>query len=92
MSTRTIKPTSSHVRARARYSSRGRRGGWGRSERWATDYPDSDLNFSFRLQRLTSLKVNPDGLVLELDDPRIFDYPFLYLIEPGDHLHPTPIL
>ena len=24
-----------------------------------TDWPDSDLNFSYRLQQLTSLKVNP---------------------------------
>src|SRR5262249_53715146 len=33
-------------------------GGWG-GGRWTTDAPDSDLNFSFRLQQLTSLKVNP---------------------------------
>lgn len=56
---------------------------WSRAGDWATDYPDSDLNFSFRLQQLTSLDVNPDGLVLELTDPRLFDYPFLYMIEPG---------
>ena len=31
--------------------------------RWATDWPDSDLNFSFRLQQLTSLKVNPDPII-----------------------------
>ena len=55
--------------------------GWGK---WATDYPDSDLNFSFRLQQLTSMKTNPDGLILELTDPKIFDFPFLYMIEPGD--------
>jgi hypothetical protein len=54
--------------------------GW---RRWATDYPDSDLNFSYRLQQLTSLKVDPQGRVLELTDPKLFDYPFLYLIEPG---------
>ena len=57
-------------------------GGRGRGK-WATDWPDSDLNFSFRLQQLTSLKVNPDPVILELSDPRIFDYPFLYIIEPG---------
>jgi len=51
--------------------------------RWATDYPDSDLNFSYRLQQLTSLKVNPDGKILELTDPSLFDYPFIYMIEPG---------
>lgn len=58
----------------ARYSRRGD---------WATDYPDSDLNFSFRLQQLTSLDVHPDGLVLDLTDERLFDHPFLYMIEPG---------
>lgn len=54
-------------------------GGWS----WQTDYPDSDLNFSFRLQQLTSLKVNPNPIVLELTDPRLFDYPFIYFCEPG---------
>ena len=55
----------------------------GRGGGWATDFPDSDLNFSLRLQQLTSLKVNPDPVVLTLTDDRIFDYPFLYMIEPG---------
>src|SRR5690348_11115377 len=58
---------------------RGYGGGWG----WATDWPDSDLNFSFRLQQLTALKVNPDPISLRLTDERLFDYPFLYMIEPG---------
>ena len=48
-----------------------------------TDWPDSDLNFSFRLQQLTSLKVNPDPITLRLTDEQLFDYPFLYMIEPG---------
>src|SRR4051812_44336776 len=29
-----------------------------RPRAWMTDFPDSDLNFSFRLQQLTSLKVD----------------------------------
>ncbi|QDT12233.1 DUF4159 domain-containing protein [Planctomycetes bacterium K23_9] len=66
--------------ARIRYESWGGRGGGGG---WATDYPDSDLNFSLRLQQLTSLKVNPDPVVIELTDPKLFDYPFIYIIEPG---------
>ncbi len=37
---------------------------------WLTDWPDSDLNFSFRLQQLTSLKVNPDPITLQLTDKR----------------------
>ncbi len=64
--------------ARVRYDSYGRRGGG-----WATDYPDADLNFSLRLQQLTSMKVNPYPVILELTDPKLFDYPFLYMIEPG---------
>ncbi len=59
----------------------GRRG-WGGG--WATDFPDSDLNFSYRLQQLTSMKVNPNPISLRLTDPKLFDYPFLYMIEPGE--------
>ncbi|HUG94006.1 MAG TPA: DUF4159 domain-containing protein [Planctomycetaceae bacterium] len=58
----------------------GSNSGW---RRWATDYPDADLNLSYRLQQLTSVKTDPNGLVLELTDPRLFDYPFIYIIEPG---------
>ena len=67
---------------RVRYSSYGGRAHWG-DGKWATDYPDSDLNFSFRLQQLTALKVDPHGKILELTDDQLFNYPFLYLIEPG---------
>ena len=63
---------------RVRYNDYG--GGWGK---WRTDYPDSDLNFSFRLNQLTSLRVTPDPIILDLTAPAIFDYPFLYIIEPG---------
>jgi hypothetical protein len=50
---------------------------------WITDFPDSDLNLSFRLQQVTSMKVNPDGRVLHLTDPALFDYPWIYMVEPG---------
>lgn len=59
----------------------GRRGRGGGG--WTTDWPDSDLNFSYRLQQLTALKVNPVPISLQLTDPALFDYPFLYMIEPG---------
>ncbi len=79
---------------RVQYDSGGYRGGWGgRGGRrygrgwgggnWAVDYPDSDLNFSFRLQQLTTIKVNPQPIFLRLTDPQLFDHPFLYMIEPG---------
>lgn len=66
---------------RVKYTSYG--GGWRGGGKWRTDYPDSDLNFSFRLHELTSLEVDPNGKILELTDPELFNYPFLYLIEPG---------
>jgi hypothetical protein len=50
---------------------------------WATDFPDSDLNFSFRLQQLTALKVAPNPIQRQLTDPDLCDYPFLYMVEPG---------
>ena len=56
---------------------------YGRYWAWQTDFPDSDLNFSCRLQQLTSLKVDPNGKILELTDDELFDYPFIYLLEPG---------
>jgi hypothetical protein len=65
------------------YGGRGYRG-YGRSGgNWSTDYPDSDLNFSWRLHQLTALEVNPDGLVMELTDPDLVNYPFIYIVEPG---------
>ena len=58
----------------------GFRGGYGFGRRgWVVDYPDADLNFSHRLQQLTSLKVDPDARVLKLTNPDLTDYPFIYM-------------
>jgi hypothetical protein len=51
----------------------------GRGNRWRNDFPDSDWNFSYRLQELTSMKVDPNGIVVELTDPDLFNYPFLFM-------------
>ena len=68
---------------RIQYDSYG--GGWGRrGGKWRTDYPDADLNLSFRLKQLTSLEVDPNGLIIRLTDEELFDHPFIYIIEPGD--------
>jgi len=50
---------------------------------WTTDTPDSDLNLSFRLQQVTSIKVDPNGRYLRLTDPELVRYPFIYMVEPG---------
>ena len=65
--------------ARIRYG----QGGFGRGSGWQTDTPDSDLNFSYRLQQMTSMKVDPDGRIVNLTDPDLFHFPFVYIVEPG---------
>jgi hypothetical protein len=76
------------VRYSSGYGGRGYgRGGMGRGGfgggAWMTDYPNADLNFSYRLHQLTSMEVNPDGLILDLTDPELFNYPFIHM-NPGD--------
>ncbi len=66
--------------ARLRYNSSHGRWRWGK---WMTDYPDSDLNFSYRLQQLTSLQVNPKGAIVDIEAEQLRHYPFVYMIEPG---------
>ncbi|HEY0552296.1 MAG TPA: DUF4159 domain-containing protein [Verrucomicrobiae bacterium] len=59
-------------------------GGWRQSMgKWTTDFPDSDMNLSFRLQQMTSLKVSPDGRFLRLNNKDLYDYPWIYMVEPG---------
>jgi hypothetical protein len=57
--------------------------GFGRYLGWWVDYPDADLNLSYRLQQLTSIRTEPDCRVLKLTDPDLGDYPLLYLEHAG---------
>jgi hypothetical protein len=68
---------------RLKYTVDGRHGFGHTKDRWLIDSPDSDLDFSFRLQQMTSMKVNPDGLYLDITDKELFNYPFTYIVEPG---------
>jgi hypothetical protein len=68
---------------RIKYTVDGKYGFGHTLERWKIDAPDSDLNLSFRLQQMTSMKVSPDGLFLELTEKELFSYPFIYIVEPG---------
>jgi hypothetical protein len=56
---------------------------------WSTDYPTADNNFSFRLQQLTSMQVNPNPIALQLTSPELCNYPFLYMCDPGYSLNLT---
>lgn len=66
--------TFTRVRRERKYGSGGS---------WSTDTPDSDLNLSFRLQQMTSIKVDPNGRYIHLTDPDLSNYPFIYMVEPG---------
>jgi hypothetical protein len=69
--------------ARVIFQSDPQRRGFGSWLGWWVDYPDADLNFSYRLQQLTSIRTDPDGRVIKLSDPELFDYPLLYLEHAG---------
>jgi hypothetical protein len=62
-------------------------GGYGRRRfrwlGWWVDYPDADLNFSYRLHQLTTIETDPDARVLKFTDPRVLDYPLLYIEHAG---------
>jgi hypothetical protein len=51
---------------------------------WEHDYPAADRNFSAILDYITNMRVHlNDSNILDLDDPRIFDNPVIYMSEPG---------
>jgi hypothetical protein len=69
--------------ARLRYSS-GKGGGYyGGGEPWKIDAPDSDLNLSYRLQQMTSMMVDPNGRIVDLTDPALSQFPWIYVVEAG---------
>ena len=87
---RDIFPAGNFTFCRVEYTSR-ESGGWGgRWGGWSTDYPESDVNFSLRLSQLTTLEVgrreNGDfaHAVVRLDEPELFNFPFIYMLEVGN--------
>ena len=52
-------------------------------EPWLIDGPAAEQNLSRRLKTATAIDVQ-DPIVLTLDDPRLFMYPWIYFVEPGN--------
>ena len=52
-------------------------------EPWYIDAPAAEQNLSRRIKTATSIQVE-DPIVLTLDDPRLFNYPWIYIVEPGN--------
>jgi hypothetical protein len=47
------------------------------------DYPEAEINFLRGVTRLTGIHIYAEPAVLRFDDDRIFEFPFLYLVEIG---------
>lgn len=52
-------------------------------EPWYIDAPAAEENLSRRIQAVTSIVVH-DPIVLTLDDPALFQHPWIYFVEPGN--------
>jgi len=78
--------------ARVIYPTSGGGGSHGCSQPWwAIDYPLAEGHFLKALRRIGNMSVADDSIALELTDKRIFQYPFLFLQQPGaGRWRPTP--
>jgi hypothetical protein len=57
---------------------------WPHTPPWKHDYPESDEFIVGLIHALTGIRIKSDGYkIVELSSPEIFNYPFLYLSEPG---------
>jgi hypothetical protein len=69
--------------ARLMYRSYAGRGSFRQDGRWTIDFPQADLNLSYRLQQLTSLRVKPEPTTIPITSQALAHYPFVYMVEPG---------
>jgi Domain of unknown function (DUF4159) len=51
--------------------------------RWMTDTWDADYQYMWGIQRLTNARISMKPHPMEIMDPALFDYPYLYAVEPG---------
>ena len=79
---RNINPTD-FTYARVRYHTQRWRGEMGEVP-WHHDYPDGDTMFPTSLGRLTTTQTTPNSYQLvDIDSKELFQYPFIYMSEPG---------
>lgn len=58
-------------------------GGYGRGGGWTTDYPDAEYHFMKGVNRLTNINAAGGGPAVRPLDDELFDYPWIYAVEPG---------
>jgi len=85
----SVADTDGFTFVRIQYDSTGGFGeSWYRYEgrdwqRWETDFPRAETNLLLRLTQLTSVRVNPEPVVLRLTDPELFRHPFIFMSDVG---------
>ncbi len=52
-------------------------------EPWTIDFPAAEQNLSRRLKTVTSIQVH-DPVVITIEDPNLWNYPWIYIVEPGN--------
>ena len=68
------------------YGGYGYRGGW----TWGQDYPKADRQFLLALRRLTRVNARSTEQVVNLDDDKIFNYPWVYAVDVQDWTFTPP--
>ncbi len=58
--------------------------------RWRADWPDAEFHFSKGLQRLSRVDTSSEGVLVNLETDKLFDYPWLYAVEVG-HMNLSPV-
>ncbi|HEV3481908.1 MAG TPA: DUF4159 domain-containing protein [Candidatus Acidoferrales bacterium] len=68
------------------YGGYGYGGGW----TWGQDYPKADRQFLLALRRLTRVNARSTEQVVNLDDDKIFNYPWVYAVDVEDWTFTPP--
>lgn len=64
--------------------------GW---SRWQADWPEAETHFLVGLERLTSIAVAREGVLVSMTGDEVFDHPWIYVVEVGYmRLSPTEIV
>jgi hypothetical protein len=76
-----VPPATELVVARLHFGTNGNIGHCG----WSHNYPSSDQNLNEFIRSSTRVDVELQSFrVIDLESPEVFDYPFLYISEPGE--------
>lgn len=69
--------------ARLRYPNVRASGMWAMRGSWTVDYPKADRQFLQGVRRLTRIHANSMERIVDLISDDIFNYPWVYVVEPG---------